>query len=149
MNLWGAAEGAKSPPRARRPSSSGCHDASGIDVEDLGASGEAFNSRQRLAGLPAANAGVRQRHHGLRSRSDAADLAARGLRSSNGGTQAVSREKGPSAVPRRTPLEAQLGVEVWESAGERKAYLYNITQMTMQVNSSKEKKELFSGQLQY
>ncbi|XP_026189746.1 uncharacterized protein LOC34618916 [Cyclospora cayetanensis] len=49
------------------------------------------------------------------------------------GKKALFPHKRSSAVPGRTVLERQFGVEVWASEGERVGYLYNITQTTAQL----------------
>lgn len=149
----GSAQGALGAQGAPAPD---C-DAETMDLEDIGAPQGAQRFRGEQQGPP----GVRRHEARGRCRPNATAPASRGdptSRQPSGGLSGApsgghygrglssrSSKGGPSGVPRRTPLEAQLGVEVWSSAGKREAYLYNITQTVVQVNSSKEKKELFSG----
>lgn len=67
----------------------------------------------------------------------------------SGGPPKGSSRGGPfSVVPPATALELQLGVEVWGGPEERLGYLYNLAPITVQIDSSKEKTESFSGKPQ-
>ncbi|KAL8452745.1 hypothetical protein Emed_001309 [Eimeria media] len=139
-------EAGAGPPRARGagggPVGWRGEDAPVMEVEDLGGgSKRAYSSHHQQQGLPAS----KQRPQWAPNGSTSSSSGGSGNSASSGGLHARASDKGPSAVPRRNPLEAQLGVEVWDSAGTREAYLYNVTQTLVHVNASKEKREVYSG----
>ncbi|KAL8432970.1 hypothetical protein Efla_001178 [Eimeria flavescens] len=139
MNRRAADVGAQGGPNASVQPGGWGHGAPTMDVEDIGARGGAPGFRQHQQGAPPV---ARQLESWTRNGRTSTSEESKAYCS---GVGASASSKGPSGVPRRNPLEAQLGVEVWEAAGEREAYLYNVTQTLVHVNSSKEMKEVFSG----